>query len=53
METILLRVVGYVAVSLVLLRLAVVGLAIPVAWGTGLYMLIRMIGKHGKERVRG
>jgi len=53
METIVLRVIGYVAVGLVMLRLAVVGLAIPLVWGSGLYMLVRMIARHRRQGVRG
>lgn len=53
METIVLRVIGYGAVGLVMLRLAFVGLTIPVVWGSGLYMLIRMIARQGRQGVRG
>ena len=48
METIVLRIVGYVAVGLIMLRLAAVALAIPVAWGAGLYMLVRMAAHRGR-----
>jgi hypothetical protein len=53
METVALKIIGYGAVGLVMVRLAIVGLAIPAVWGSGLYMLIRMIARHGKQGVRG
>lgn len=49
MEQIALKIAAYTLIGLIALRLAVVAAAIPVAWGAGLYMTIRMIAKHMKR----
>ncbi len=43
MEHLALKVVAYAAIAVIGLRLAVIAAAIPVVWGSGLYMFVRMV----------
>jgi hypothetical protein len=52
MEETAFRVIAYAAIAAIAVRVAVVALAIPVVWGSGLYMMIRMIAKQIRQGVR-